>query len=58
MSIIFYIGIVLLALSLISPVIFHYVWKTLNTAGKFWIMYMEALIGIILILISVLTSVL
>ena len=58
MSIIFYIGIVLLALSLISPVIFHYAWKTLNTAGKFWIMYMEALIGIILILISVLTSVL
>ena len=58
MSMVFYIGIVLLALSLISPVIFHYAWKTLNDAGKFWIMYMGTLIGIILILISVLTSVL
>lgn len=58
MSIVFYIGVVLLVLSLFTPVIFHYVWKTLNTAGKFWIMYMGSLIGIILILIGDLTSVL
>lgn len=58
MSMVFYIGIVLLLLSLLSPVIFHYIWKTLNDAGKFWITYMESLVGIILILISVLTSVL
>ena len=58
MSMVFYIGIVLLLLSLLSPVIFHYAWKTLNDAGKFWITYMESLVGIILILIGVLTSVL
>ena len=53
MSMVFYIGIVLLLLSLLSPVIFHYIWKTLNDAGKFWITYMVSWIGVILIFISV-----
>lgn len=58
MSIIFYIGIVLLLISILSPAIFYHTWKKLNSAGKFWIMYMGTLISIIIILIGALISVL
>ena len=58
MNIVFYIGIAMLLSSLLLPVILHYTCKVLNAAGKFWITYMVSLIGIILILIGVLTSML
>ncbi len=48
------IGLLLIILSCFLPVIYHYIFKKISTAGKFWTMYLCALIGIILIITGIL----
>lgn len=52
MSIVFYIGVILLVFSLISPFIFGRIFKRMTLAGKFWVMYIGTMLGLVMIFLG------